>query len=119
MSNTDIVKKFSDAFCRGDIGAIKQVVAENYSFKGPMMQLEGREALIAFIENMPMVMSEKNSTYIEQGDTVVKQCRFEFSVPPIGLQEMCEVFTLKDGKITKAQLYYDTAAFPKPEQQAA
>ncbi len=118
MSNTDIVKRFAQAFFDKDIDTVKELVAENYSFKGPMMEMNSREELIAFIENLPFEVTEINSSYIEQGNQVVKICRDDFTVPPIGTQDMCEVFTFENGKIVKAQLFYDTAPFPKPENQS-
>lgn len=119
MSNTDIAKRFAQAFFDKDIDAIKDIVAENYSFKGPMMEMNSREELIDFIENLPFEVKEISSSYIEQGNQVVKICRDDFTVPPIGPQEMCEVLTFENGKIVKTQLFYDTAPFPKPEEQAA
>lgn len=118
MSNTDIAKCFGKAFFEKDIETVKELVAENYSFKGPMMEMNSREELIGFIENLPFELTEISSSYIEQGNQVVKICRDDFTVPPIGPQDMCEVLTFENGKIVKAQLFYDTAPFPKPDEQS-
>lgn len=116
MSNVEIVKRFSKAFFDKDIDTVKEIVAENYRFKGPMMEMNSREELIDFIQNMPMQASEVKSDYIEQGNQVVKVCTCDFSAPPIGPQDLCEVFTVEDGKIVGNKLFYDTAKFPKPEE---
>jgi len=118
MSNTDIVKRFSKAFFEKNLEIVKELVAENYRFKGPMMEMNSGEELIGFIETMPMEATEISSTYIEQGNQVIKICNFDFTTPPIGPQDMCEIFTIEDGKILKSQLFYDTAPFPKPKEAA-
>ena len=116
MNNVEIVKRFGEAFFDKDINTVKGIVSENYSFKGPMMEMNSREELIGFIENMPMQASEVKTDYVEQGNKVVKICTFDFTAPPIGPQDMCEIFTVEDGKITGAQLYYDASKFPNPEE---
>lgn len=113
MINKAIAQRFSTAFHAKDEATIENLVAEDYTFKGPMMQLNSRAALIDFMRNMPFNCSEKTSRYLEDGNTVVKICEVSFTVPFNGNVPMCEVFTLKDGKITNDELYYDTALFPK------
>ncbi len=117
MSNIDIIKRFSEAFFDKKIEIINEVVGEDYWFKGPMMQMSSREELIGFIQNMPLYAKETSATYIQQGDMVVKNYTCDFSTPPIGEQELCEIFTVKDGKIIGNKLFYDTAPWPKPDEQ--
>lgn len=109
MSHTEIVKRFGRAFFEKDIDAINSIVAENYWFKGPMMDINSREELVDFIRSMPMEGEEIQADYIEQNDKVVKVYTCDFSVPPVGCQELCELFTITDGKIAGNQLFYDTA----------
>jgi len=109
MSHTDIVKSFSKAFFGKDIATINSIVAENYWFKGPMMEINSREELVGFIQDIPMEGEEVQADYIEQGDKVVKVYTCDFSAPPVGRQELCEIFTITDGKIAGNQLFYDTA----------
>ncbi len=119
MNNTEVIKRFSEAFRKKDIETICDLVAEDYLFEGPMATISSRDGLIEFINNMQMEFSESEHVYIEQGDKVSKSFVVDFSVPPIGGVDMCEVFTLLNGRITHAKMFYDTSLFPKPEDQAA
>lgn len=114
--NTEIVKCFAKAVLDKDVDAIKEIVAENYRFKGPMMEMKSREEMISFVQNLPIQAKEIESDYIEQGNRVVKIFKFDFTVPPIGTQEMCEIFTLENDKIVSVKLFYDASKFPKPEE---
>ena len=84
-----------------------------------MATINSQNELIEFMQNMPMEFTESEHTYIEQNNKVSKSFVVDFAVPPIGAVDMCEVFTLEDGKITHAKMFYDTALFPKPEEKAA
>lgn len=119
MTNTEVIKRFSEAFGKRDAETINELVVENYVFEGPMATINSRNELIEFMQNMPMEFTESEHTYIEQNNKVSKSFVVDFAVPPIGAVDMCEVFTLEDGKITHAKMFYDTALFPKPEEQAA
>ncbi len=109
----DVAMRNSAAFHKKDSAAMRSTLHPHYRFKGPMMEMNGPEECIAFMENMPFECRDKNVRYFQDGDTVVKVFDVVFTQPFQETVSMCEVITFEDGKILKSELFYDTAPFTK------
>ena len=109
----DVAIRNSAAFHKKDGAAMRSTLHPNYQFKGPMMEMNGPEECVAFMENMPFTCTDKNVRYFQDGNTVVKVFDVVFTQPFQETVSMCEVITFEGGKILKSELFYDTAPFTK------
>ena len=114
MSNLiDVAIRNSEAFHKKDSAGLRSTLHPNYHFKGPMMEMNGPEECITFMENMPFMCTDKNVRYFQNGNTVVRVLDVVFTKPFQETVSMCEVITFEDGKILNSELIYDTAPFTK------
>ncbi len=113
MSNSEIFANFITAFTSGDIDGALDMVTEDFTFSGPMLQAEGRDA---FAEGAVMAAAIATGVtmhrQVEQGDNVVSMYDFELGAPAtVGRVSMTEWNTIRDGKIASSRLFFDTAEF--------
>jgi len=113
MSNAEIFVDFMEAFSSGNIDAALDLITDDFSFSGPILQAEGKEA---FFEGAQMAAAiVKGFTIhrqVEHEDQVVSMYDFEVGAPAMpGKVSMTEWNTIRDGKLASSRLFFDTAAF--------
>ncbi|GMQ85858.1 MAG: hypothetical protein BMS9Abin07_1426 [Acidimicrobiia bacterium] len=113
MSNAAVVRTYLDAFTSGDIDGAMDLIADDFSFAGPIVQSEGKQA---FVEGSQAAQAiAKGYTMLRQfedGDDVVSLYEFELGAPATpGTVLMSEWNTVRHGKLTSARLVFDTAQF--------
>lgn len=108
-ANIEIVKKLFEASTKKDFDTVRSLVAADYSLKDPMMELHGPEELVEMLAKCPGGGAE-NLVFVEQGDTVVTL--FDGVAEGAPSMRMCDVITIKNGKVQTEEMFYDTAKIP-------
>lgn len=113
MSSAAVVRSYLDAFTSGDIDGAMALLADDFSFAGPMVQSEGKQE---FVEGSQAAQAiAKGYTMqrqFEDGDDVVSIYEFELGAPATpGTVLMIEWNTVRDGKLASSRLVFDTAQF--------
>ncbi len=105
--------KYLDAFTSGNIDEAKELVAEDYSFVGPMMQAEGKTAFFEGAAGLRTIVDGYKMLHQwEDGDEVCSIFEFKIKSPVGGgAVLMSEWATVRDGKLAASRLIFDTAAF--------
>jgi len=110
---TDLVKQYNRAWTQQDERAFSSIFHDRFSFSGPIVQLEGREAMIDCIRRLPFSSNAENVQIVAEGSHAVQTYDWVVSGSYQARIPTCEVFEIKDGKITRCRRYYDTARLPK------
>ena len=123
-TNTDVLQQGYEAFGRGDIPAVLDLLTDDVEWtqQGPSVipfagTRHGREGVAEYFslldENLEFEQFEPRE-FVAQGDTVVV-VGFERSVIKATGHtietEWAHVHTLRDGKIAKGRLFEDTGAY--------
>lgn len=122
--NVDVVQQTYEAFGRGDIPAVLNLLTDDveWTFQAPSVvpfagTRHGREGVAEFFslvgENLEFQQFEPRN-FVAQGDIVVVLGYERNLIKPTGRtfeQEWVHVYTLRDGKIAKHRGFEDTAAY--------
>ncbi|MDX1395573.1 MAG: nuclear transport factor 2 family protein [Gemmatimonadota bacterium] len=124
MSNVDIVAGLYDAFARGDVPAVLGAMHPEihwYEAEGNPYEPSG-EAWVgpdAIVENLFSKLGVDwggfavlTSSFHDAGDVVVVEGRYSATHTGTGKPldaQVCHIWTVQDGRITKFQQYVDTA----------
>ena len=121
-SNRELVQSVYDAFGRGDIAAILDMLDDDVDWYDPgppavthAGRYRGRDDVLRFfsrIEESMTVETFQPTEFIVQGDRVIVLGSIRAKVKQTGLvydNEWAMSWTLRDGRITKFQVYEDTA----------
>ena len=124
MDNVKLMKDLYDAFGRGDIPAvlgamspdIKWHQAENNPYNPSGQAWVGPDAVL---NNLFMRLGGewdgfvvRTGTFHGAGDSVIVEARYNGTFKPTGKSmdtQVCHVWDVKDGKVTRFQQYVDTA----------
>jgi len=118
-ANIDLVKKLNNACESKDFEKAKSLLHPEYTLKDPQMRLKGPQEFVEFMQNCPMDGSMKNASFIEAGDKVVQTLDCVMTKPTSFTFRMCDIVTIKDGKIFSEETFYDTGSFPKEVLEAS
>ena len=112
-SASKVFNDYLTAFESGDMERARSLAAENFSFVGPTLQVEGKDAFFEAASGLSSIL--KGHTILKQfedGDEVCSIYDFEIETPAgSGSVTMSEWCTVRDGRLTSARLVFDTAAF--------
>lgn len=108
-----VVSEYLDAFASGDFEGARQLVADDFSFAGPMVQVEGSEGFFAASAPLvPIVRGFRMLRQWEEGDEVCSIYELRMESPAgAGSVVMAEWNRLRDGRVASSRLIFDTAAF--------
>ena len=128
MSNVKLVSELYEAFGRGDVPAVlagmdpevRWYEAEGNPYMPSGAPFVGPDAIL---ENLFMRLGEDwdgfavhPASYHDAGDTVVVEARYSGTNHGTGKvldAQVCHIWTLKDGMVTKFQQYVDTSKLQK------
>jgi len=124
QDNVRLVQNAYDAFQRGDIEGLLQLVADDVEWITPgpsdiMLAAghrRGREGVAEFFSSLSSqedVELFEPKEYVAQGDKVVVICSYRGRVKATGRSaetDLVHVFDIKDGKVQRFREFYDTAA---------
>lgn len=119
MTNQEIVEKFLSGFNNPEkIQESLALLANDYKFKNPMVQLNSKAEFIALAQEMGAILTGvKLISSAENGDWVATYYEFKSSIPGLESNMGSEWFRLKDGLIQESHLIYDASEWRKVYQQ--
>ena len=110
---SEVFNDYLSAFESGDMDRARALVADDFSFEGPMLQVDGKDAFFEAVSDMASIF--KGHTILKQfedGNEVCSIYDLEIEAPGgAGSVTMSEWCTVQDGRLTSARLVFDTAAF--------
>lgn len=115
MTNQDIVIKFLNGFNNPtQIQASLDLLAEDYKFKNPMIQLNSKTEFIALAKEIGAVITGIEIINIAESNNWVGVL-YEFKSTVKGLESntATEWFKIKDGIIKESNLIYDASEWRK------
>ena len=115
MSNTEVVKQFLGGFNDpSKIRASLDLLAEDYHFKNPMVELHNKAAFIALAQEIGKALTGVTIMRLAQNkDWVVAQYEFTSSIPGVESNIATEWFRLENGLIKESHLIYDASEWRK------
>lgn len=108
-----VVVDYLDAFASGDFEAARRLVTDDFSFAGPMVQVQGKEDFFAASAQLvPIVRGYRMLRQWEEGEEVCSVYEFNMETPAAtGSVLMAEWNRVRDGQVASSRLIFDTAAF--------
>jgi ketosteroid isomerase-like protein len=112
-SHRHLVTQYLDAFASVDFKTTRGLLHEDFSFAGPIDQVEGRDA---FLEGATRLIPLMNGCRVlnqwEDGNDVCSIYDFRLRTPvATGAVVMAEWNRIREGRIASSKLIFDTAAF--------
>lgn len=110
---SQVVNEYLTAFTSGDFARARTLVADDFSFQGPFIQSDNKEAFFAGAAGLlPIVRGHRLQRQWEDGDDVCSVYELNVETPAgAGSVLMMEWHTVLQGTVRTAQLVFDTAAF--------
>ena len=122
--NTRLAQSAYEAFGRGDMAALAEVMADDIEWVNPgdpdddpnAGTFQGKEAVLGWFGGLRMTLdfpTFEPREFIAQGDKVVSLVYAEATARSTGrsfVQDEAHVWTFRDGKLAHFQIYFDTAA---------
>jgi hypothetical protein len=113
MSAADVFNSYLDRFTSGDIDGAAALLADEFSFRGPMLQSEGK---VAFLEGasglIPITRGYDMHEQWVDGDEVCSVYDFNVETPAgAGSVKMAEWCTVRDGVLVSSRLMFDPSQF--------
>lgn len=104
------------AEARGDLPAVLTHFAEDARFTAPGFALNGRAEIAEFYKKIMgsyAAMRIEALRTVEHGDDVVVEFGFHYTRPngATGYAEGCNVFTVREGRITRLRAYFNPADY--------
>jgi ketosteroid isomerase-like protein len=129
--NTEIVKQAYDSFKRGDIQAVLGLMSEDINWRLPQVenmpqsgQRRGINQVTEFFSLLAQTQDVKEfepREFIAQGDRVVALGHYAWTAKETGRDfesDFVHVFTVRNGKVTGFDEYFDTATVAAAFQKA-
>jgi len=115
MTNQEIVTKFLNGFNNPEeIQESLALLADDYRFKNPMVELNSKVEFIALAEQIGAVITGIEIINIaENGNWTAVSYDFKSSVKGLESNTGTEWFRIEDGLIKESNLIYDTAEWRK------
>lgn len=115
MTNQEVVEKFLKGF--NDPSKIQEslaLLADNYKFKNPMVELKSKAEFIELAQEIGKVLTGVNLVRsTENGDWVAVFYEFKSSIPGLESNMASEWFKVKEGIIQESHLIYDASEWRK------
>lgn len=108
-----VVKEYLDAFTSGRLEDAYGKLSEDFSFRGPILQSDGKDTFIEGSKGLaPIVRGYKPLREFQDGNDVCMIYEFHVETPKgRGSVVMSEWSTVRNGKIVSSRVLFDTAAF--------
>lgn len=109
----ELVKQLTEAFKNKDKEGLRALLHDKYTFQGPLMQMQSPDEAVEFMSKCPMKAKHENTIIAEADGKVLQVFDWVVTEPFKETFRMCSVVTIKDQKILKEELIYDSSKFPK------
>jgi ketosteroid isomerase-like protein len=112
MSAADVFRAYLDRFTSGDIAGAAELVTDDFSFHGPILQSQGKAAFLEGASGLgPIVRGNEMIRQWVEDDEVCSVYEFKVETPAgTGSITMAEWATVRDGQLASARVIFDTAA---------
>jgi hypothetical protein len=111
MNAKDVVMGFQQAMGKGDMTTARGFLADNLSFVGPFDRFSSPEPYLAALKGLaPMIDRVDMKRMFADGDEVALFYDL-VTKTPAGTAPCAEWYTVKGGKITHIQVYFDARPF--------
>lgn len=119
MTNQEVVEKFLSGFNDpSKIGESLALLAEDYKFRNPMVQLNSKAEFIALAQEMGKVLTAVNIIRSsENGEWVGVLYEFKSSIQGLESNFGTEWFRVSEGIIRESHLIYDASEWRKFYEQ--
>jgi ketosteroid isomerase-like protein len=111
VSSAQVFREYLDRFTAGDLDGASELLADDFTFHGPMLEAEGRDAFLQGASGLaPIVRGNRMLRQWEDGEEVCSVYEFSVQTPAgAGSIPMTEWVRVRDGKLVSARLIFDTA----------
>lgn len=119
MTNRETVITFLNGFNDpSKIKASMKLLADNYKFKNPMVELSSKAEFIGLAQEIGTVLKGiKILNTAEEGEWVAAYYEFTSSLPNVEKNLATEWFRFEDGLIQESHLIYDASEWRKIYQE--
>jgi hypothetical protein len=116
----EVVDQYLDAFYRGDFETARTLLADDLSFKGPFVQVEGADQFVASADGLRKIVRGRRTVHQwRDGEEISTLYEMNLETPAgTGSVLVSEWNTVRGGEVAKATLVFDTAEFRKLVPQA-
>ncbi len=108
-----VIRTWYTALTARDRESLLSILTDDFSFESPLARFDTPEEYADMVGRFGgWVETHK---FVVDGDTVAHLFTYHMTEPGQTDIPICEVFTLRDGKIAASRAYNDSADFPQPE----
>jgi ketosteroid isomerase-like protein len=107
-----VFKEYLERFASGDIDAAAELLSDDFTFEGPVLQASGKAEFLAGSAGLaPMVRGCEFLRQWADGEEVCSIYDFKIETPVgAGSISMAEWSVVRDGQLVSSRLVFDTAA---------
>ncbi len=109
-----VVTTFYQAMGDKDWGRLRSVLADDFTFRGSVATFDGPAEFVAGMQQLPFEGEPAGSRFIVDGEQVAHAFVWKMTAPIVSEIPMCEVLDVRDGKVCRSELFYDSNALPSP-----
>jgi hypothetical protein len=108
-----VVDQYLDAFYRGDFETARTLLADDLSFNGPFVRVEGADQFVASAEGLQSIVRGHRTVHQwRDGEEVLTLYEMKLETPAgTGSVLVSEWNTVRGGEVASATLVFDTAEF--------
>lgn len=108
----DVAKKMTKAWEDKDEAAFRACLHDDYTFKGPMMEMNSANEAVEFMNRCSFECTSENCEVVVEGQTLVHIFDWKVTAPFQATIPMVEVMEFEGDKVKRARLFFDSALFP-------
>ncbi len=108
----DVAKKMTKAWEDKDEAAFRACLHDDYTFKGPMMEMNSANEAVEFMNSCSFECTSENCEVVVEGQTLVHIFDWKVTAPFQATIPMVEVMEFEGEKLRRARLFFDSALFP-------
>jgi ketosteroid isomerase-like protein len=110
-SSAEVVERYNRAFAVGDIATARSLLADDLHFKGPFEEFRNPDDYLSSLAKLaPIVTGTDVHKVLAVGEDVVTFYDLHTSTPA-GSSPIAEWATVRGGKITRIQVFFDARPF--------
>jgi len=113
----ELAKRMTKAWQEKDESTFRACIHDDYTFKGPMMEMRSAHEAVEFMKQCAFECSTENCEVVIEGQTLVHMFDWTVTAPFQATIPMVEVMEFEDDKVKRARLYFDSALFPAEVKQ--
>ena len=108
----DVAKKMTKAWEDKDEAAFRACLHDDYTFKGPMMEMNSANEAVEFMNRCSFECTSENCEVVVEGQTLVHIFDWKVTAPFQATIPMVEVMEFEGDKVKRARLFFVSALFP-------